>query len=212
VGLRGRRRLAQQELRVNASGPDGVDVAALRRWLRDRPELLAVDSLLWSAARRRYEAWREALVGMDRETGEPSPGALAWESDDGAAAVWLLRNWHPPVAREGCQEWPAGPGTLSAIRLRRGGRALLRFEAMAFFGVRWERLRLLRQADMSEVALARSMDGAGHVAGYEAELGGLGDEETLLLHGAEDVTVLPANPVALSRPRRGFVTRNWRLD
>ena len=119
------RRLAQQELRVNASGPDDVDVAALRRWLRDRPERFAVDSLLWSAARRRYETWREALVGLDRETGEPAPGALAWGGPDGAA-VWLLRNWHPPVARGGWQEWSAGPGTFSTIKLRRRGRAALR--------------------------------------------------------------------------------------
>ena len=49
-------------------------------------------------------------------------------------------------------------------------------------------------------------------AGYEADLGGLADEETLLLHGAEDVSVLPAIPAALNRPRRGFATRNWRLD
>ena len=205
------RRLAQQELRINASGHDGVDVAALRRWLRDRPELFAVDSLLWSAARRRYEAWREALVGLDRETGEPSPGALAWGSDDGAAAVWLLRNWHPPVQRDGWQEWAAGPGAFSTVMLRRSGRAQLRLEAMAFFGVRWQEVRLLCQADMSEVPLARSMDEASHVAIYEADLGGLGEQETLLLHGAEDVNVMPANPAALSRPRRAFATRNWRL-
>ncbi len=204
------RRLAQQEMRVNASGPDGVDVAALRRWLRDRPELYAVDSLLWSEARRRYEAWREALVGLDRETGEPSPGALAWEAD--GAAVWLLRNWHPPVPREGWREWPAGPGSFSTIKLRRDGRAMLRFEAMAFFGVRWEHVRLLRQSDMAEVPLARSTDDGRHIASYEADLGGFGEEETLLLHGAEDVNVLPANSAALSRPRRAFATRNWRLE
>jgi hypothetical protein len=82
---------------------------------------------------------------------------------------------------------------------------------MAFFGVRWQEVRLLCQADMSEVPLARSMDEASHVAIYEADLGGLGEQETLLLHGAEDVNVMPANPAALSRPRRAFATRNWRL-
>ena len=203
------RRLAEQDLRVNASGPDNVDVASLRRWLRDRPERFAVDSLLWDAARRRYEEWRGAVVGLDRVTGEPSPGALAWGSD--GAAIWLLQNWHPPVPREDGREWPAGPGTFSTVKVRRGGHALLRFDAMAFFGVRWERIRLLRQADLSEIPLARSMDEGRHVASYEADLGQLGEEETLLLHGAEDIAVLPANPTALNRPRRAFATRNWRL-
>ncbi|CAA9269216.1 MAG: hypothetical protein AVDCRST_MAG08-3099 [uncultured Acetobacteraceae bacterium] len=203
------RRLAQLDLRVNASEPDNVDVPALRRWLRDRPERFAVDSLLWNAARRRYEEWREALVRLDRVTGEPSPGALAWEAD--GAAVWLLRNWHPPLPREEGLEWAAGPGTFSTLRVRRGGHRVLRFDAMAFFGVRWDRVRLLRQADMSDVPLARSMDDGRHIASYEAELGGSGDEETFVLHGAEDVAVLPANPAALNRPRRAFATRNWRL-
>jgi hypothetical protein len=203
------RPLAQQNLRVNASEPDAVDVPALRSWLREHPERFAVDSLLWNAARRRYEEWREALVGVDRVTREPSLGALAWEAD--GAAVWLLRNWHPPVPREEGREWSAGPGTFSTVKVRRGERSLLRFDGMAFFGVRWERIRLLRQADLSDVPIKRSMDEGRHIASYEADLGRLGQEETLVLHGAEDVAVLPANPVALNRPRRGFATRNWRL-
>lgn len=203
------RQLARQELRVNASEPDGVDIAALERWLRGRPERFAADSLLWDAARRRYEDWREALVGRDRTTGEPSPGALAWDAD--GVAIWLLRNWHPPVPCDEGREWGAGPGTFSTIKVRRGTHDALRFDAMSFFGVRWDRLRLLRLPDLSEVPFTRSMDETRHVARCEADLRGLGNDAALLLHGPEDITVLPANPAALNRPRRGFATRNWRL-
>lgn len=206
-----RRPVGPPELRVNAGPADHVDAAALRGWLRARAERFAVDAVLWEQARLRHAEWRGAVLAATIATGDPPPGTLAWTDDD--AAIWLTRDWHRPARRaDGIFEWWSGPGFFPRVRLRRGGRARLHFEGAAFLGVRWDKLRLFRAADLRELPLQRSFEEGTHIARYTASIGELGPEEELVLYGLEDITVLPAVPLALETPRRGWATQHWRLD
>jgi hypothetical protein len=204
------RALRGTEARINEGRSDEVDMEALRAWLRARPERFAVDSLLWQLAQRRYAEWRERLLGADRTSGEPAPATLAWS--EGEAAIWLTRDWHPPARRaDGVTEWWAGPGFAPEIRLRPAGRRLLRFEALTFLGVRWDRIRLLRRPDLAAMRIAGKPDPAAKVVRFEAELPADARGVELCLFSPEDTQVLPPVPLAFQVPRRGFATQNWGL-
>lgn len=204
------------DLRINVAGAAGEEgaepVAALRRWLQANPDRYAIDSLLWAEARRRFGAWRHRLLTRGADgTAAPPPGLAAWSA--GEAGIWLMRDWHPPTRRgDGVTEWWVGPGLFPLVRLRRGAARRLRFEAPAFLGVRWDRVRLLRRPDLAELPLERSVDEATRIVAFEAGIEHLSGDEELVLYAPEDVTVLPALPLAWENPRRGFATQGWRLE
>jgi hypothetical protein len=197
--------------RVNGAPPeDGVDVPALRRWLHANLDRLAVDHVLWCAVRRRYEEWKHALLVCDA-AGSPAPGTLAWSAH--GAAIWLLRDWHPPARRDdGVLEWWTGPGAHALLRIRRAGHGLLRFEALTMLGVRWEGIEVRRCHDLMELPTERRFCGMTGIAQLQVDITGLAEEENVILSGLEDVTVLPALPLAWETPRRGFATQHWRLE
>lgn len=204
------RPLGQPRIRLNAVGADGVDAPALRDWLRGKPERFALDSILWMIARRHYTEWRDELLTRDRTTGAAADGARAWSSDE--AAVWLVRDWHrPEPVEDGTMVWWAGPEMSSRIRIRRSGRHLLRFQGFVFLGVHWNKIRLFRGIDMMELGLRCTLDPETHRVAFEAEIGHLGEDETLVLHASEDATAVPPVALALDMPRRGFATRDWCL-
>jgi hypothetical protein len=183
----------------------------LRAWLLQRPERFAVDSLLWGMARRRYADWRDALLSRSPATGDAAPGMRAWESD--GAGVWLVRDWHPPEqSADGGIDWWAGPGLFPRIRLKRGSCCSLRFDVMVLLGVHWDRILLLREEGMDEVPFRGALDREAQVVRFEADVGRLGADETLVLFTQEDLSKVPPVPLALRMPRRGFVARNWRLE
>ena len=205
------RPLGQPDATLNQVADDDVDAPALRAWLLQRPERFAVDSLLWTTARRRHAEWRDALLSRAPATGEPAPGVRAWASAD--AGVWLVRDWHPPEPTpDGGVDWWAGPGLFPRIRVRRGPHRTLRFEAEAFLGVHWNRMVLLRAADMAEVPFRGTLDPERGTVAFEAEIGHLEPDETLVLHTQEDILMVPPVPLALQMPRRGFAARDWRLE
>lgn len=204
------RPLGQPRIRLNEVGADGVDAPALRDWLRQRPERFALDSLLWTIARRRYAMWRDTLITCNPNTGDAAAGVQAWSVDDGA--VWLVRDWHPPErAEDGTVVWWAGPGVSSRVRLRRGGRQVMRFKGIVFLGMHWNQIRLFREIDMTEMPLRRGLDTTTQQVSFETDIGHLGRDEILVLHGTEDATALPAVALALDTPRRGYATRDWCL-
>lgn len=204
------RPLGQPRIRLNEVGADGVDAPALREWLRGKPERFALDSLLWMLARRHYTGWRDGVITRDRATGGAADGVRAWSSDD--AALWLVRDWHrPEQIEDGAIVWWAGPGVSSRIRVRRGGCRLLRFQGFVFLGVHWNKIRLFREADMTELALCCTLDAETNRVTFEAPIGHLGEDETLVLLASEDATAVPPVALALDLPRRGFATRDWCL-
>ena len=203
------------DLRINvatAGAEDGA-AAALRSWLVDHPECYALDSLLWQLARRRFADWRHRLLTRGADgTAPPPPGQQAWAGPDGAG-IWLTRDMHPAVLRtDGVTEWWVGPGLFPRLRVRRGGHAVLRFEAPTFLGVRWDRVRVLRGTDLGELPLVRRLDEATRIIHYEADIAALGADEELVLYAPEDVSVLPAVPLSWDIPRRGFATQHWALS
>lgn len=201
-----------QRLNVAGQGAEEGSVAALRAWLLAHPECYALDSLLWLLARRRFADWRHRLLTRGADgIAPPLPGQQAWAGADGAG-IWLTRDMHPPALRtDGVTEWWVGPGLFPQLRVRRGRHALLRFAAPTFLGVRWNRVRLLRRADLAELPLQRRVDEATRIVHYEADIATLGADEDLVLYAPEDVTVLPAVPLAWNMPRRGFATQAWEL-
>ncbi len=206
-----KRPLGQPNAMLNQVTDDNVDAPALRAWLRQRPERFAVDSLLWAMAQRRYADWRDALLSRSPATGDAAPGAQAWASD--GAGVWLVRDWHPPEQSvDGGTDWWAGPGLFPRIRLRRGPHRSLRFEAMVFLGVHWNRILLLREPGMDEVPFRGELNPEAKRVRFAAEIDRLGADETLVLFTEEDIAMVPPVPLALGTPRRGFVTRDWRLE
>lgn len=105
--------------------------------------------------------------------------------------------------------WWAGPGISSRIRVLRGGRRLLRFQGFVFLGVHWNKIRLFRGDNMTELALRCTLDPETHRVAFEAEIGHFGEDETFVLHASEDATAVPPVALALDMPRRGFATRDW---
>jgi hypothetical protein len=205
------RPLGQPNATLNQVADDNVDAPALRAWLLQRPERFAVDSLLWAMAQRRYADWRDALLSRSPATGDAAPGAQAWASN--GAGVWLVRDWHPPEkSADGGTDWWAGPGLFPRIRLRRGPYRLLRFDVMVLLGVHWNRIRLFCEADMGEVPFRGALDLETQVVRFEADIGRLGPDETLVLFTQEDISKVPPVPLALRMPRRSFVARNWSLE
>ena len=204
------RPLGQPGIRLNEVGADGVDASALRDWLRQRPERFALDSLLWMIARKRYAGWRDALITQDRTTGAAAVGVQACSMAD--AALWLVRGWHPPErADDGAMIWWAGPDVSSHLRVQRGGRQILRFQGIVFLGVHWDQIRLFRKTDMTQLPLDRHVDPETKRVAFEADIGHLGTDEILILHGSEDAAAVPPVALALDMPRRGFATRDWCL-
>lgn len=206
-----KRPLGQPNATLNQVADDDVDAPALRAWLLQRPERFAVDSLLWSMARQRYADWRDALLSRSPVTGDAAPGMRAWASD--GAGVWLVRDWHPPEQSvDGGIDWWAGPGLFPRIRLRRGPHRSLRFDVAVLLGVHWDRILLLREEGLDEVPFRGTLDRDSQVVRFEADVGRLGADETLVLFTEEDLSKVPPVPLALRMPRRGFVARNWSLE
>lgn len=204
------RPVGQPRIRLNEVGADGVDAAALRDWLRERPERFALDSILWTMARRHYSAWRDALTTRNPKNGAAADGVRAWSSGD--AGLWLVRDWHrPEQVDDGALVWWAGPDTSSRIRVQRGGHHVLRFQGFVFLGVHWNKIRLFREADLMELTLRCKLDTETQRVAFEADIGHLGEDETLVLHASEDATAVPPVEMALNMPRRGFATRDWCL-
>ncbi|WP_376092504.1 hypothetical protein ACE7GA_23765 [Roseomonas sp. CCTCC AB2023176] len=205
------RRLAETAEALNAAPPDDVDAAAIREWLLRDPGRFALDSILWTTARRRYAAWRHGLATAADDPALIAPALRA--AADGDAGVWLVRDWHPAELQvDGSVVWWAGPGQASRVRLRRGAHRRLVFDGLSFSGVYWDRVEVLRESTLATLVTRRSLDAGSGTVRFEVAIGDLASDETLLVFAEEDVTRVPAASRALGTPRRSFATRNWRLD
>jgi hypothetical protein len=205
------RALPLPTVEVNRAASDDVDAAALRGWLRERPERFALDSLLWARARARFAAWSYEV--LSRWGGVPADESPMCAFRQGQARIWLGQGWHAPAQRgDGVTEWWSGPDFFSSVRVRPAGHRELRFEVAASLGVQLHKLRILHPDSRRILPLALRVLPGTSIGELRVTLDGLGEDERLLVHGPEDVHLLPDLPFALQTPRRGFATQNWRLE
>lgn len=196
---------------VNRAAADDVDAAALRSWLRERPERFALDSLLWSRARARFAAWSYEV--LSRWGGVAVDESPMCSFTRGHAGIWLGLGWHPPALRgDGVTEWWSGPEFFSKVRIRSSGQRELCFEVAASLGVQLHKLRILHPGTQKVLPHTMRILPGTSIGEYRVPLDGLGADECLLIFGPEEIHLLPDLPIALQTPRRGFATQNWRLE
>jgi hypothetical protein len=199
------------EADVNRAGPDGVDVARVRRWAEGRSDLWAADRLLWDETRRRFEAYRDEVVRTLLGSARFAQNA-ACAFHEPPNGVWLGQGWHPRTLRsDGVAEWWSGPGNFSSVLFRRTAeRTQLQFEVAAMNGVELPSLVAYHRPTRSVVSGAAVSTGANGLPLVSLSLAQLGLQGEVQLFLGERYDLLPA-PSALEPVRRSYASQNWRL-
>ncbi len=193
-----------REIMLNRARPDEVADWELRRIINARPELTALDSVLWTEARRWWRDWRNTrlLAGVPRRT----PATEAFSDD--SRGIWLTAGWLPtPQLEEGRREWWAGPGCTSTVEIRRGTARHLVVDISVIIGLGREQIAVFARPTFQR--LPTRLEGEGRL---RIDLTGLGEDAEITLIVPEVLSAIQVFPSDTDITRRSFAATNWRLE
>ena len=205
------RKVAEQTLEVNRAPPDGVDLAELEQVIRARPQLFALDNLVYQYVCSAFSGWASGIEAQLHPWNYPENASRIWfEADCG---IWLRQGWYPVEAtRRGLGNW-AGPNRASEIEvLRRPGQDWLIFELLVVNGITYADINVFARDGFVELPVIRREIEPGRWR-YAVDLGALPLATGITLTVPDcfaPINVFPAGEDG-GLERRSFLAAGWQL-
>lgn len=200
--------MSHQDLRTNVAGNERGEKEQLTRIVSKRPELYAVDLLLWQAARDEFLAYKKRVSKQVLAGASSNHWGRVWSED--ASAILLGEGWHQPYFTDHGVEYWAGPQNLSEVQIKRSAaQRWLVFTVHVFHRVADDEVRFLN-ADGTALPMQFRRINDQQVM-YAIDLEGSSESDVAYLRVPEVWSPAMVDHGLTDVARRSVATSNWQL-
>jgi hypothetical protein len=205
-----KRTVPNRRAAINIAPPETTDLEGVRAVVEARPNLYALDQLLYQMAKERFDAYRREIAELLVPWSYPEDSRRACRMERGG--IWLTENWYDPEISNGNKAWWSGPQRVSEVRIwRANAERFMNFTVKGVNGITYRDIVVKAKKTGEELPTVRTQTPDRGALNYSVALTSLEERDTINLVAAECYPSIMTTTDDTSLVRRSFIATNWAL-